>query len=93
MQSVEDEIADDRQTLRSIMQQLGIEPSAFKSALGAAGELLSRLKPNGRLVGYSPLSRLIELETLVAGIETKRNLWRALRRVPDVAALDAPVGA
>jgi hypothetical protein len=81
---IEDEIAEDGQTLESLMKELGVEPSPIKSALGAVGERFSRLKPNGRMFGYSPLSRLIELETLAAGIESKRNLWRALRHVDDV---------
>ncbi len=37
-----------------------------------------RLKPNGRLRGYSPLSRLDELELLQIGVVGKRRLWRAL---------------
>ena len=85
---IEDEIAEDRQALESIMSRLGVEPSPIKSALGALGELASRLKPNGRLFGYSPLSRLIELETLAAGIESKRNLWRALRHGDEGGVLD-----
>jgi hypothetical protein len=88
---VEDEIAEDRETLESMMRGLAIEPSPIKSALGALGEVASRLKSNGRLFGYSPLSRMIELETLAAGIETKRNLWRALRHVDDGEVLDVSV--
>jgi hypothetical protein len=37
-----------------------------------------RLKLNGELTRYSPLSRLLELEDLTAGIEGKRALWLAL---------------
>ena len=87
--SIENEIAEDRETLETMMRGLAIAPSPIKSALGALGEVASRLKSNGRLFGYSPLSRLIELETLAAGIETKRNLWRALRHVDDAEVLDA----
>ena len=54
------------------MKELGVEPSPIKSGLGAIGEGWGRLKPNGRLFGYSPLSRLIERETLAAGIELNR---------------------
>jgi hypothetical protein len=38
------------------------------------------LKLNGQLAGYSPLSRLVELESLYLGITGKRELWRALQR-------------
>jgi hypothetical protein len=83
---IEAEIAEDRHALESIMSSLGVEPSAFKSAIAATGERLARLKSNGRLIGYTPLSRLIELETLAAGIATKRKLWRSLRHVSEVDA-------
>ncbi len=78
---LETEIAEDQDTLQSMMSELGIAPSPLKSAAGAVGELVGRLKSNGRWWGYSPLSRLIELEALAAGVATKRNLWRALRHL------------
>jgi hypothetical protein len=42
------------------------------------------LKPNGQLRGYAPLSRLLELETLLAGINGKGALWRALEQIDAV---------
>lgn len=36
------------------------------------------MKLNGRLWGYSPLSRLDELELPQVGVLGKRRLWRAL---------------
>jgi len=42
---------------------------------------VGRLKLNGRLVGYSPLSRLEELEFLSLGVEGKLLLWRCLESV------------
>ena len=86
---IETEIAEDQATLESIMTALGVAPSPVKSAIGAIGELTARLKRNGRWTGYSPLSRLIELEGLAAGIETKRNLWRALGRLEGSDVADA----
>ena len=78
------EIEEDRQTLRRIVAGLGLRASRPKEALAWAGEKLARLKLNGRLRGYSPLSRLLELETLSVGIAGKVALWEALQRVPDV---------
>jgi hypothetical protein len=46
-------------------------------------EKIGRLKPNGRLVRYSPLSRLVELEFLSIGITGKLGMWRLLQRVLD----------
>ena len=40
-----------------------------------------RLKPNGELFAPPALSRLIELETLSAGITGKAALWRSLQTV------------
>ena len=56
---------------------------ALKPALAWAGEKLGRLKLNGQLTGYSPLSRLVELEGLGLGIVGKEKLWRGLERCLD----------
>ena len=74
------EIESDRETLERLMAELGIRPDRLKT-LGAWGaEKLGRLKLNGQLRGYSPLSRFLELESLYLGITGKRELWRALQR-------------
>jgi hypothetical protein len=44
---------------------------------------VGRLKRNGQLRGYSPLSRVLELEALSVGIAGKLALWKTLERVPD----------
>ena len=75
---LEREIEEDRESLRSIMTRLGVDPSGVKMLLGRAAELVGRLKTNGHLVQYSPSSRVVELEGMAAGVVTKRNLWRAL---------------
>jgi len=72
------EIADDRAKLGAVLRSLDVEPSRLKIGLARAAERVSRLKLNGRLLGYSPLSRVLELETLGAGILAKRGLWSAL---------------
>jgi hypothetical protein len=76
---LETEIDDDRRTLEAIMSRLNVTPSSFKSALGAASEVVGRLKSNGRIFHRSPSSSVVELEGLAGGIVTKRNLWRSLR--------------
>lgn len=72
------EIEADRETLRAVMDRLGVGQSKVKPLAAVLGERLGRLKPNGRLWGYSPLSRLDELELLQLGVAGKRRLWRAL---------------
>jgi hypothetical protein len=83
------EIEEDRDSLRAIMTVLGVGPDRFKVAGAWAGEKAGRLKLNGHLTGYSPQSRVIEIEGLVVGVTGKRCLWAALRHVaPQEARLD-----
>lgn len=72
------EIEEDRETLRRLMAELGVRRNPLKPALAWIGERAGRLKPNGQLRGYSPLSRLIELEGLYVGISGKSRLWKVL---------------
>ncbi|MGE5272900.1 MAG: hypothetical protein ACM3QU_03890 [Verrucomicrobiota bacterium] len=71
-------IEEDLHALERLMGQLGISPSRPKVAAAWLAEKLGRLKLNGELRRYSPLSRLLELEGLAVGIEGKRALWLAL---------------
>jgi len=79
------QIAEDVATFERIMDRLGIERSRVKTTLAVAGERVGRLKLNGRLFSYSPLSRFAELDFLAAGIEGKRILWANLRDFADLA--------
>jgi hypothetical protein len=72
------EIVEDRRTLEEVAARLGADRSPFKPAAAWALEKAGRLKLNGRVRGYSPLSRLIELEALQAGVSAKRSLWQVL---------------
>ncbi len=77
------EIEEDRATLERVMDRVGAARSRVKPLLGAMLELFGRLKPNGQLTGYSPLSRFLELEVLSIGVEGKRLLWLALGQLAD----------
>ncbi len=61
-----------------MMDHLGVAQNRFKVPAAWAAEKVGRLKPNGQLTGYSPLSRLIEMEGLALGVTGKLSLWRAL---------------
>jgi hypothetical protein len=84
------EIESDRETLKAVMDQLGMGQSRLKPAAAVVGERLGRLKLNGQLRGYSPLSRLDELELLQLGVVGKRRLWRALEHThaEDLSSFD-----
>jgi hypothetical protein len=75
------EIEVDRRTLEELMNRNGISRSKVKPAAAWAAEKLGRLKLNGQLRGYSPLSRVVELETLLLGIHGKARMWVVLRTV------------
>jgi hypothetical protein len=77
------EIEADQATLAALMDRLGVDRSPVKPAGAWLAEKLGRLKLNGRLRGYSPLSRVVELEGLCAGIAGKAMLWRSLERSLD----------
>lgn len=84
------ELVRDREALETLMERLAVPKGRVKPGLAVAAERLGRLKLNGQVRGYSPLSRVLELEGLAIGIQGKLSLWRNLRdagigdRVPDV---------
>lgn len=82
LQRLTSEIEDDRQTLRRLVRDLDFAESRPKEAVAWVAERLGRLKPNGQLRGYSPLSRVLELEALSVGIAGKLALWQSLHGLP-----------
>ena len=80
------EIDEDRRTLERVLAAVGVSRPQAKRALAWTFEKVGRLKLNGQLRGYSPLSRLLELEGLAAGVTAKRALWVSLG---ELAAADS----
>lgn len=80
------EIAEDREALQRAMSKLGVRRDHLKIAGGWVAEKVGRLKLNGQITGYSPLSRLVELEGLHLGITGKLELWRMLKRTNETRA-------
>ena len=60
------------------MARLDVSEQRIKATLGWAVEKAGRLKPNGNLLRFSPLSRVVEIEGLITGVSGKLSLWRAL---------------
>ena len=81
LERVAKEIEEDRETLQRLMKDLGVRRDHPKVAVAWVAEKFGRLKPNGRLISYSPLSRLVETESLALGIAGKLSLWEALAEV------------
>lgn len=74
-----EEIDDDRHALQDVLKRLGVRGDAVKLLTAVGAERLGRLKLNGELWHYSPLSRLEEIEILSLGVNGKLALWRSLR--------------
>jgi hypothetical protein len=72
------EIDSDVEMLEQVMDRFGVAKPALKIAGAKAAERLGRLKPNEQLTGYSPLSRVLELEGLRGGVQSKQGLWDSL---------------
>ena len=75
---VAQEIDSDVEMLEQLMDRFGVSKPALKIAGAKVGEKLGRLKPNEQLTGYSPLSRVLEIEALRGGVQAKQGLWDSL---------------
>ena len=75
------QIEDDRESLEQIMDKLGVPRDPVKQKAAWVLEKAGRLKLNGQLTGYSPLSRLLELEGLAIAVDAKSALWTGLKTV------------
>lgn len=87
------EIEEDRDALLRLIEELGYGKDRLKVTGGWVAEKVGRLKLNGSLLEYSPLSRLIELEGLYLGVTGKLSLWTNVRaslgdRVGDVDLIE-----
>jgi hypothetical protein len=78
-----DQIEQDYRALLDVMAALAVQRSRVKPAVAWAAEKIGRLKPNGHLKHPSPLTPLVELDGIAAGVAGKLKLWQALREVVD----------
>jgi predicted DNA-binding ribbon-helix-helix protein len=87
---IADEIEADRRHLQGVIEDLGFGGDRLKNIAAWGLEKVGRLKLNGQLTGYSPLSRVVELEGLLTGITAKKGLWALLLELaPSDTRLDA----
>lgn len=75
------EVQEDRESLLAITRRLGFPLRRYKLVGGWLLEKVTRLKPNGRLVGRTALDPLIELESMGLGLAGKGAGWRTLREL------------
>jgi len=83
LQELTTQVERDRESLLTIMRTLGVPVRRYKVLGGWVLEKAAWIKANGRVLGRSPLSDLIELEGLVLGVQGKAAGFRALRRLAD----------
>jgi hypothetical protein len=81
------EMEGQRQALEQLMHENNTPPSNLKIVAVRLAERLGRLKPNGRLFGYSPLSRMVELQGLCLVSHMRLMLWRTLKQVVEADIL------
>jgi hypothetical protein len=75
---IADDIADDVETLRALMDRLDVTRNPVKQVAGWVAEKAHRVGVAAH-VGYGPdLARLLAAESLALGVEGKLALWLAL---------------
>lgn len=77
------DIADDAAVLDSVAEACDLDGGAAKRLLALAGERMGRLKLNGHFLSYSPLSRVLEAEGLIAALALTEQMWGTLDRMRD----------
>jgi hypothetical protein len=73
------ELEADVAALENVMDTIGAPRARFKQMAARAAVQAGRLKLNGRMTSYSPLSRLEELDALRLGVEAQALLWTTLK--------------
>jgi hypothetical protein len=78
IEKVAESIEQDLVVLDEVRAAAGVSGGDLKRVAALLTERAGRLKLNGHLLTYSPLSRVLELETLMSAIRGKQSLWLAL---------------
>ena len=76
-----EELEQDRAALEEAIRLLEVPVTSWKQQAAYVAEKAGRAKLNGQLTGYSPLSRVVELEGLAVAISHKLGLWRSLQHL------------
>ncbi|MGI8814394.1 MAG: hypothetical protein ACR2G2_03635 [Pseudonocardia sp.] len=88
------DIEEDLDTLRELVDMIGVASQPVKQAAGWLAEKAQRLGVGQARTGDPHLTRLLQAETLALGVEGKLGLWLALMEVragfPPLVAVDLP---
>jgi transaldolase len=77
------QVEEDRDSLAQVMTDLGVSIDHSKVALGWLAEKAGRLKLNGHLFSRSRLSDVLEVESMLLGVQGKAACWRTLRALSE----------
>lgn len=80
LESVVESTRRDRQALEALMEQQDVPHNWTKTTGAWVAERVGRLKLNGQIKGYSPLSRLVEVEALELAMGGLRCFWDTLNQ-------------
>jgi hypothetical protein len=78
------EIEEDVETLRGLIEAVGVGQNPVKQAVGWVAEKAHRLGVHERMAGSRDLALLLQSESLALGVEGKLALWVALMEVVSV---------
>lgn len=81
LHEVVESLDEDRAALEALMDERDITQNWAKSGGAWLAERVGRLKLNGEITGYSPLSRLVETEGIELALHAKRSFWDTLSEV------------
>lgn len=76
--TIAEQVQDELTTLRDVIVALDMSTRPAKRALAWVGERLGSLKPNGRIVGTSPMTPVLELDLMRAAVNAKGAGWEVL---------------
>jgi hypothetical protein len=79
IEKVAETIEQDLVVLDEVRDAAGVSGGDLKRVAALLTERAGRLKLNGHILTYSPLSRVLELEALMSAVRGKQSLWVALR--------------
>lgn len=78
LREIAESIGEDLVVLDQVRAAAGVSGGELKRVAALLAERAARFKPNGHAATYSPLSRVLELEALMAAVQGKQRLWVAL---------------
>ena len=78
LHQMSEELEEERDTLSDLLDRLEVDPSQLKMAGAWLAEKAGRFKFNGEFTRYSPLSRVLELEFLMAAVQARKGLWKLI---------------